>query len=267
MASKETIYRGSPHLNLGTSNYYQISNKVITSNVATITTSALHNINFAGTLAVIAGVDSTIDGTHLVATIPSLAVDVAGPGSTTFTYSTTAGNVSTAAVSPTGQLIWSDAYVGGTVTNIAIVNYVGTVTTGAAHGLVVGDIVAVETKANITLGSRVLTVPTSTTFTFEGSTQTVANAATTGAWAKIPPVYTAPSNASKKINNIVIANKAIPTATYSIFISGYPIAENISINGNSTNYMDIEQIIFSGEKLIVCASNNDVKFHISGETV
>ena len=267
MASKETIYRGSPHLNIGTQSYHQISNKAITSNVATITTSANNGLSFAGTLAVISGVDSTIDGTHLVATIPSLLIDTPGPGSTTFTYSTTAGTVASAAVSPTGQLIYSESYVGGTVTNIAIVNYTGTVTTGAAHGLVVGDIVAVETKANITLGSRVLTVPTSTTFTFEGATQTVANAATTGAWAKIPPVYTAPTNAGKKINNIVIANKFPSSATYSIFIGGYPIVENIAINGNSTNYMDLEQIIFNGEKLILCASNNDVKFHISGENV
>ena len=267
MATNETIYRGSPHLNLGTQNYYQISNKAITSNVATVTTSLVHNMLYAGTLAVISGVDSTLDGTHLVATIPSLALDVAGPGSNTFTYSTTAGNVGSAAVSPTGQLIWTDAYVGGTVTNIAVVNYTGTVTTGAAHGLVVGDIVAVETKANITLGSRVLSVPTSTTFMYEGSTQTVANAATTGAWAKIPPVYVAPTNASKKINNIVVTNKAPVIASYSIYIAGYPIAENTSIAGGTTQYIDLEQVLFNGEKLIVCASNNDIKFHISGENV
>jgi len=267
MATNETIYRGSPHLNLGTPNYYQISNKVITSNVATITTSALHNIESAGTLAVIQGVDSTIDGTHIVATIPSLALDTSGPGSTTFTYSTTAGNVSTAAVSPTGQLIWNNYYAGGTVTNIAVVNYVGTVTTGAAHGLVVGDIIGLETKLNSTLGARVLTVPTTTTFTYESNTQTVANAATTGAWTKIPPVYVAPANASKKINNIVVSNKLPATSTYSIYIGGYPIAENVQINGNSTNFLDLEQIIFNGEKLILCASNNDVKFHVSGENV
>jgi len=267
MATNETIYRGSPHLNLGTPNYYQVSNKVIASNVATITTSVVHNIPSAGTLAVIQGVDSTIDGTHIVATIPSLALDTPGPGSTTFTYSTTAGNVSTAAVSPTGQLIWNNYYQGGTVTNIAIVNYIGTVTTGAAHGLAVGDIVAVETKANLTLGSRVLTVPTSTTFTFESSTQTVANAATTGAWTKIPPVYVAPANASKKINNIVVTNKFPSAGTYSIYIGGFPIAENTQINGNTTNYIDVEQVIFNGDKLIVCASNNDIKFHISGENV
>jgi hypothetical protein len=267
MATNETIYRGSPHLNIGTQNYHLINNKVIASNVATISTAVVHNIANAGTLAVIAGVDSTFDGTHIVASIPSLALDFAGPGSNTFTYSTTAGNVSTAAVSPTGQLIWSDSYVGGTVTNVAIVNYVGTVTTGAAHGLVVGDIVGVETKINTTLGSRVLTVPTSTTFTFEGSTQTVANAATTGAWTKIPPVYVAPTNASKKINNIVVVNKTVTTQSYSIFIGGYPLAENTSIAGGTTQYIDLEQVIFSGEKLILCASNNDIKFHVSGENV
>jgi hypothetical protein len=267
MASKETIYRGSPHLNLGTPNYYQVSNKVIASNIATISTSVVHNITSAGTLAVIQGVDSTIDGTHIVASIPSLALDVPGPGSNTFTYGSTTATLSTAAVSPTGQLIWNNYYQGGTVTNIAIVNYVGTVTTGAAHGLAVGDIVGVETKANLTLGSRVLTVPTSTTFTFEGSTQTVANAATTGAWTKIPPVYVAPVNASKKINNIVVTNKIPTTQTYSIYIGGFPIAENVQINGSSTNFIDLEQVMFSGDKLILCASNNDIKFHVSGEDV
>ena len=267
MATNETIYRGSPHLNLGTQNYYLINNKVISSNVATISTSVVHNIVSAGTLAVIQGVDSTFDGTHIVASIPTLALDFPGPGSNTFTYGTTAGNVGSAAVSPTGQLIWSDAYVGGTVTNLAIVNYVGTVTTGAAHGLVVGDIVGVETKLNLTLGSRVLTVPTSTTFTFEGSTQTVSNAATTGAWTKIPPVYVAPTNASKKINNIVVVNKTVTTQSYSIFIGGYPLAENTSIAGGTTQYIDLEQVVFSGEKLILCASNNDIKFHVAGENV
>ena len=267
MATKETIYRGSPHLNIGTQNYHLINNKVITSNVATISTAVVHNIVSAGTLAVIQGVDSTIDGTHIVATIPSLALDVPGPGSNTFTYSTTSGNISTAAVSPTGQLIWTDAYAGGTVTNIAVVNYVGTVTTGAAHGLVVGDIIGLETKLNSTLGARVLTVPTTTTFTYESNTQTVANAATTGAWTKIPPVYVAPTNASKKINNIVVSNKFPAVGTYSIYIGGFPIAENVQINGNNTVYIDLEQVIFNGEKLILCASNNDIKFHISGEDV
>jgi hypothetical protein len=267
MASNQTIYRGSPHLNLGTPNYYQVSNKAITSNVATISTSVVHNITSVGNLAVIQGVDSTIDGTHIVASIPTLALDFPGPGSNTFTYGTTAGNVSTAAVSPTGQLIWNNYYTGGTVTNIAIVNYIGTVTTGAAHGLVVGDIVGVETSRSLTLGSRVLTVPTSTTFTFEGSTQTLANAAATGAWTKIPPVYIAPTDASKKINNIVVTNKLPSTGTYSIYIGGFPIAENIQINANTTNYIDLEQVMFNGDKLILCASNNDIKFHISGENV
>jgi hypothetical protein len=265
MATNETIYRGSPHLNLGTPNYYEISNKAITSNVATISTSIPHLITSAGTLAVISGVDSTIDGTHIVATIPSQLVDTTGP--TTFTYSTTSGNVASASVSPTGSLIWNNYYAGGTVTNIAVVNYMGTVTTGSAHGLAVGDIVAVETKASLTLGSRVLSVPNSTTFTYEGSTQTVANASTTGAWTKIPPVYVAPANASKKINNIVVSNKVPTTGTYSIYIGGFPIAENVQINGNNTNYIDLQQIVFNGEKLIVCASNNDIKFHISGENV
>ena len=262
MARNKTIFRGSPHISFGSIGYGEVTNKAIVTNVATIT--AASYINAVGTLVVISGVDSTIDGTHIVASIPEVFPSNVPVGQT-FTYSTTSGNVTSAAVSPKGSLIFNKSYTGGTVTNISIVNYVGTATTGAAHGLVVGDIVGVETKANITLGSRVLSIPDATSFVFEGSTQTVASAATTGAWTKIPAVYTAPLKTSTQINSIVITNKAPIIGSYSIYIGGYPLAENTSIAGGTTQYIDLQQVISNGEKLILCASNNDIKFHISGE--
>jgi hypothetical protein len=64
-----------------------VSNKALTSNVATITTSAAHGL-FVGDTVKITGVDSTFNGTWTIATVPS---------TTTFTYARTATNVTSAA--------------------------------------------------------------------------------------------------------------------------------------------------------------------------
>lgn len=60
-----------------------VSNKALTSNVATITTAAAHGL-YIGTSVVIAGVDATFNGTYTIKNVPS---------STTFTYDKTATNV------------------------------------------------------------------------------------------------------------------------------------------------------------------------------
>jgi len=72
-----------------------VSNKALTSNVATITTSATHGFA-VGDYVVISGVDSTFNGTYLVASVPT---------TTTFTYAKTASNVTSA--SATGSAVVS----------------------------------------------------------------------------------------------------------------------------------------------------------------
>jgi hypothetical protein len=69
-----------------------VSNKALTSNVATLTTAAAHGFDVGDTVA-ITGVDSTFNGTYTIASVPS---------TTTFTYAKTATNVTSAAVSPAG---------------------------------------------------------------------------------------------------------------------------------------------------------------------
>jgi hypothetical protein len=66
-----------------------VSNKVLTSNVATLTTSAAHTY-IVGDVVVITGVDATFNGTYSIASVPT---------STTFTYVKTASNVTTTAAS------------------------------------------------------------------------------------------------------------------------------------------------------------------------
>lgn len=68
-----------------------VTNKALTSNVATLTTSAAHGL-YHGVTVVVAGVDATFNGTYTVDNVPS---------STTFTYSKTASNVASTAASGT----------------------------------------------------------------------------------------------------------------------------------------------------------------------
>ena len=69
-----------------------VTNKALTNNVATLTTSAAHNYS-TGDVVVVAGVDATFNGTYIITGTPL---------ATKFTYAKTAGNVSSTAVSPTG---------------------------------------------------------------------------------------------------------------------------------------------------------------------
>jgi hypothetical protein len=68
-----------------------VSNKALTSNVATLTTSAAHGLA-VGMEIVVAGVDATFNGTYTISTVPT---------TTTFTYAKTAANVASTAATGT----------------------------------------------------------------------------------------------------------------------------------------------------------------------
>lgn len=70
-----------------------ISNKSLTSNVATLTTSAAHGFS-VGMEVVITGVDATFNGTYTITAVPT---------TTTFRYAKTATDVTSTAVSPVGS--------------------------------------------------------------------------------------------------------------------------------------------------------------------
>ena len=72
-----------------------VSNKALTSNIATLTTSAAHGFAIGDTV-VVAGVDSTFNGTHVITAIP---------GTTSFRFAKTATDVVSAAVSPAGTAL------------------------------------------------------------------------------------------------------------------------------------------------------------------
>ena len=85
-----------------------ITNKALTSNVATLTTSAVHGLCI-GMQIVITGVDATFNGEYRITAVPT---------TTTFTYAKTATNVASTAVSPAGtgvaEVIHFIDYISGT---------------------------------------------------------------------------------------------------------------------------------------------------------
>jgi hypothetical protein len=85
-----------------------ITNKALTTNVATLTTSAAHGLCI-GMQIVITGVDATFNGEYRITSVPT---------TTTFTYAKTATNVPSTAVSPAGtgvaEVIHFIDYISGT---------------------------------------------------------------------------------------------------------------------------------------------------------
>ena len=77
----------SAAMTVNTSITKSVSNKALTSNVATLTTSAAHGY-VVGDVVTVSGVDETFNGTHTITTVGS---------TTTFAYAKTASNVSSVA--------------------------------------------------------------------------------------------------------------------------------------------------------------------------
>lgn len=69
-----------------------VTNKALTSNVATLTTGTAHSLA-VGDIITVGGVDAVFNGTHVVASVPT---------TTTFTFAKTNANVTSAAVNPVG---------------------------------------------------------------------------------------------------------------------------------------------------------------------
>lgn len=129
-----------------------VSNKALTSNVATITTSTTHGFA-VGDYVVVSGVDATFNGTFLVASVPT---------TTTFTYAKTAANV-TSAVATGSAVVSTRRRFGGMVRDASdgVIKVFEDATTKPSStvnfseaGLVYGDFqVGALTASSLTVGN------------------------------------------------------------------------------------------------------------------
>ena len=231
---------------------YVITNKALTSNVATITTSSAHGFAVNQTV-VISGVDETFDGDYLIASVPS---------STTFTYAKTASNVTSVAVTPYLQ-------VGGvivTISNKELTSNVATIT-ATSHGLNssnVGDIVLVRGVDNTFDGSfHIASVPTSNTITYkinrvsqDSASPKFADVASTAVSATGSTVATARVPfAVKVLTGTTSTTPALPSNTNSIALARVTVA-NGATTISAGNISDRRQLITSSGGVYIFDSSN-----------
>lgn len=244
---------------------FNISNKAITSNLATITTSAVHGITQVGTIVTIQGVDTTFDGTWVIHSIPTTS---------SFTFVSTTATVASAAVSPVGIATFntgaSGVTSGFTVSNKVVQNNIATLTTSSAHGLTVGDMVAVTIGDAIydNLQINVIAVPSTTTFSYIVTTVSAATTAVTqGAFGRWPVAYTVPALTSTIATNIVISNASATASTFTITIDRVCLAWQQAIAANSSAYFDLKQDMDTTKTIVVTSASPRVASQISGMTV
>ena len=80
-------------------------------------------------------------------------------------------------------------------------------------------------------------------------------------------LYTSPSSIAVAVTNIAITNDTASAATATINLATVPLVSSIALAANSTQFIDLEQIIYNGETITGSASTTDVNFHIAGYEV
>lgn len=244
---------------------FTITNKAITTNLATVTTGTLHGITQVGTIVTIQGVDSTFDGTWVIHSIPTTS---------TFTFVSTTATVASVAVSPVGIATFntgaSGVTNGFTITNKVVQNNIATLTTSSAHNLTVGDMVAVTIGDAIYDGLQIIVIgtPTTTTFSYIVTTASAATTAVSqGAFCLWPVAYTVPALTSTIATNIVITNASTSASTFSITLDRVALAWQQTIAANSSAYFDLKQDMDTTKRVTVATSSPRVACQISGMTI
>ena len=244
-----------------------ISNKAITTNLATITTAAVHGITQVGTIVRIQGVDTTFDGTWVIQSIPTTS---------TFTFVSTTATVASAAVSPVAVATFIPVTSGFLVTNKVVQNTVATLTTGSAHGLSVGDFVAVTIGDTIydSTQKQVIGVPSTTTFSYVVSTVSASTTSVSqGAFGKTTTLnsYTVAASTQGVASTLYITNASTNTEYYRLAaqkggsaLANQWIAYDTPINPNSTTAFTTGLALNAAEILSMQASSNLVTFTLDG---
>ena len=80
-------------------------------------------------------------------------------------------------------------------------------------------------------------------------------------------LYTSPSSIAVAVTNIAVVNDSASAVTATINLATFPLLGGISVAANSTQFIDLEQIVYNGETITGSASTTTVDFHIAGYEV
>ena len=230
-----------------------ITNKALSANVATMTTSTAHGIIPTQTISIY-NVDTTFNGVHDV---------IATPTANTFTFALSSANVASTVISTNSKSITSKNitnFVGTlttsashgftigdtvvisgvdgaakTVTNKALTSNVATLTTSAAHGANIGDVVTVSSVDATFNGVYYIDdIPNNTTFTYEKTAANVVSTAVVGGTVSIAvpiPVFDGP--------HTIIETPTVTTFTVSLADTDMPTTTVTSATASVTPTVDV----------------------------
>ena len=261
--SPALFYRGTPAYGASPT-VTRITTAALTSNLVTLTTSANHGLSVVGQIVSVQGVGSSYDGIYAVHSYPAL---------NQFTYVKTAANITSASVTPNGSATFNTLVTtGGSLASNGVINYVATVTTGASHGLAVGDIVCVNsgTTGTDTPAAIVTAIPSATTFQYMSATAAVSSAALSqGAWGKWNAAYTLGASTTGIVTNLVLSNPNFVGPTiFSVSAAGTPVVANLTVPPGGTTVIDMKSYLgTTGDKIVVASTTPTATATISGMTV
>lgn len=77
-------------------------------------------------------------------------------------------------------------------------------------------------------------------------------------------LYTVPASTTTVISNIAVTNTSASSQTFTLALNGVRICEAVSLAANSTSFIDLKQVLTTGQVIAGGASATSVNFHISG---
>jgi hypothetical protein len=77
-------------------------------------------------------------------------------------------------------------------------------------------------------------------------------------------LYTVPASTTAIITSIVIANNSASTQTATIAFDSIPVVTAVSLSANTTQVIDMKQVLTTTKLITGGASATSVSFHISG---
>ena len=80
-------------------------------------------------------------------------------------------------------------------------------------------------------------------------------------------LYTSPASVAVAVTNIAITNTTTGTVTATVNLATIALVSGMSVPANSTQFIDLDQIVYNAETITGTASTTAVNFHIAGYEV
>ena len=80
-------------------------------------------------------------------------------------------------------------------------------------------------------------------------------------------LYTSPSSIAVTVTNVAITNTTTAAVTATLNLATVALVSSLSVPANSTQFIDMDQVIYNGETITGSASTTAVNFHIAGYEV